>query len=67
MNKFLFYNMFLIFLCMFRALCAHHHEVKLYYAASGIIKPVGGRPVHRLREDCAPDGHLQSGMIPDAV
>ena len=24
---------------------------KLYYTASGIIKPVGGRPVHRLRED----------------
>jgi len=24
---------------------------KLYYAASGIITPVGGRPFHRLRED----------------
>ena len=24
---------------------------KLYYTASGIITPVGGRPVHRLRED----------------
>jgi len=36
---------------MFRALCAHHPEVKLYYTASGIITPVGGRPVHRLRED----------------
>jgi len=23
----------------------------LYYTASGIIKPIGGRPVHRLRED----------------
>ena len=38
---------------------------KLYYTASGIITPVGGRPVHRLREECsslsthAPDGHLQ--------
>jgi len=32
---------------------------KLYYTASGIITPVGGRPVHRLREDCALDGHLQ--------
>jgi len=37
---------------------------KLYYTASGIIKPVGGRPVHRLREDsplstCERDGHLQ--------
>jgi len=28
---------------------------------------VGGRPVHRLGEDCAWDGHLQSVMIPDAV
>jgi len=26
---------------------------KLYYTASGIITPVGGRPVHRLREDGA--------------
>jgi len=24
---------------------------KLHYAASGIITPVGGRPVHGLRED----------------
>ena len=24
---------------------------KLYYTASGIITPVGGRPVRRLRED----------------
>ena len=24
---------------------------KLYYTVSGIIKPTGGRPVHRLRED----------------
>ena len=47
---------------------------KLYYTASGIITPVGGRPVHRLRVDwtsplstCAPDGHLQSVTIPDAL
>ena len=40
---------------------------KLYYRASGIITPVGGRPVRRLREDCAPDSHLKSVMIPDAV
>jgi len=26
---------------------------KLYYTASGIITPVGGRPVHRLGEDSA--------------
>jgi len=37
----------------------------LYYTASGIIAPVGGRPVQSLREDCsplstcAPEGHLQ--------
>ena len=24
---------------------------KLYYTASGVITPVGGRPVHRLIED----------------
>ena len=29
---------------------------------------VGGRPVQRLREDCAQEGHLQGNvMIPDAV
>ena len=27
---------------------------KLYYTASGIITPVGGRPVHRLRADLSP-------------
>ena len=26
--------------------CAHRQEGKLYYTASGIIKPIGGRPVH---------------------
>ena len=36
---------------MFRALCAHHQEAKLYYTAAGIITPVSGRPVHRLRAD----------------
>jgi len=37
MHKFLFYNKFIIFLYMFRALCAHHQGSKLYYTASGII------------------------------
>jgi len=51
-------------LYMFRALCAHHQEVKMCYTASGIITPVGGRPVRKLGEHCillstcAPDGHL---------
>ena len=26
---------------------------KLYYTAFGILTPVGGRPVHRSREDCS--------------
>ena len=59
MQKILFYDKFIICLYMFRALCAHHQEVKLYYTACGIITLLGGRPVHRLREDCARDGHLQ--------
>jgi len=55
---------------MFRALCANHHKVKLYYTAFGIVTPVGGRPVHRLRESSL---KLRIGrpptdvMIPDAV
>ena len=52
---------------MFRAHVLIISWSKLYYTASGIITPVGGRPVHRLRADCAPDGHLQCVMIPDAV
>jgi len=39
----------------------------LYYTASGIITPIGGRPVHSPLSTCVPDGHLQSVMIPDAV
>ena len=27
-------------------------RAKLYYTVSGIITPIGGHPVHRLREDC---------------
>ena len=68
MHKFLFYNKFIIFLYMFRALCAHHQEVKIVLYS--IITPVGGRPVHRLREGSL---NLCTGrppiglMIPDAV
>jgi hypothetical protein len=36
--------------------CAHHQEVKLYCTASGIITPIGGRPVHGLREDSSVHG-----------
>ena len=31
---------------------------KLYYTASGIVTPVGGRPVHNPLSTCAPDGHI---------
>jgi len=32
----------------------------LYYTASGIITPIGGRPAHRLRED---DEHVCSKHV----
>ena len=38
MHKLLFYNKFILFLYMFRVLCAHHQEVKLYYTTFGICK-----------------------------
>ena len=60
MQKILFYSEFIICLYMFRALCAHHQEVKLYYTASGIITLC--RWPSR-----APDGDLQSVMIPEVV
>ena len=37
---------------MFRAQVLMVRRPKLYYTVSGIITPIGGRPVHRLREDC---------------
>jgi len=55
MHKFLFYNKFIIFLYIFRALCAHHQEVKIVLYSISYRHTAGGRLVHRLRED----GHLQ--------
>jgi len=51
--------------------CFEHYELiiqrpKLYYTASGIITPVGGRPVHRLRGLCTGRPPTRV-MIPDAV
>ena len=51
MQKILFYISLL-----YASTCFEHYVLimrrsKLYYTASGIITPVGGRPVHRLRED----------------
>jgi len=39
----------------------------LYYTASAIVTPVGGRPVHSPFSTYAPDSHLQGVMIPDTV
>jgi len=42
---------------LFQASTYFEHHVlivrtsKLYYTASGIVTPIGGRPVYRLRED----------------
>ena len=41
---------------LYASTCFEHYVLiirrsKLYYTASGIITPVGGRPVHRLREE----------------
>ena len=33
---------------------------KFYYRASGVVIPVGDRPVHRLREDCS---HLSTAIF----
>jgi len=54
MHKFLFYNKFIICLYLFRALFAHHQEVKI--VLSGIITPVP-------RTERPPTGVI----IPDAV
>ena len=52
---------------MFRALCANHHEVKLYYTASVIITPVGGRPVHQYSLNLHTGRPPAGVMITDAV
>ena len=50
MHKILFYNKFIIFLYMFRSstFVLKIMRSKLYYTASGVVTPIGGRPVHRL-------------------
>jgi len=47
----LFYNKFISCLYIFRAHALIVWSSKLYYTASGINTPIGGRPVHRLRDD----------------
>jgi len=70
MHKILFYNRFIICLYMFGALCAHHQNVKIVLYSiwyHHTCRWPSGAQVERLLSTCAPDGHLQSVMIPDAV
>jgi len=39
----------------------------LYYTVCGIITPVGGRPLHRLRKGLYTGQQPTGVMIPDAV
>jgi len=63
MYKFLFYNKFPIFLYMFRALCAHHQEVKIVLYSiwyHHTCRWLSRAQVERiLFSTCTPDGHLQ--------
>jgi len=47
---------------MFRAHVLIIRRSKLYYTASGILTPIGGRPVLRLREDSLnlSTGHIEA-------
>ena len=50
---------------LYASTCFEHYVLiirrsELYYTASGIITPVGGRPVHRLREDCTKSSFIIS-------
>jgi len=58
----LFFSKFISCLYMFRVNVFIIRRSKLYYTASGIIIPIGGRLVHRLRE-----GPPTGVMIPEAV
>ena len=46
MHKILFYNKFIIHLYMFRALCAHHQEVKIVLYSIWCHHTVFSQPVH---------------------
>ena len=70
MHKILFYNKFIKCLHMFRALCAHHQEVKIvlhsiwyHHTLQVAVRCTGWV----FSQTCAPDGQLQSLMMPGAV
>ena len=62
-----FYNKFIIFLCMFRALCAHHQEVKI------VLYSIRYHHTYRWPSGAQVESNLCTGrpptgvMIPDAV
>ena len=65
MHKFLFYSKFIICLYMFRALCAHHQNVKIVlysiWCHHTCRWPSGAQVERRLLlplSNCAQDGHL---------
>ena len=53
MHKFLFYNKYIASTC-FENCCAYRQEVKIVLQSIWYHHTVGGRPVHRLREDSHP-------------
>ena len=64
-------NVFFIISLLYACTCFEHYVLiirrsKLYYTASGIITPVGGRPLHRLRADSAERIWLFSSYHKDA-
>ena len=68
MQKILFYNKFIIYFYMFPAmLCSSSGGQNCIIQRLVLSHCVGGSPVHKLREDCATDGHLHSVTVPDAV
>jgi len=71
MHKIVFYNKFIISLYMFRALCAHHQEVKIVLYSIWYHHtcrwPSRAQVEQGPLSARAPDGHLQSVMIPDAA
>jgi len=58
MHKILFYNKFIICFYMFRALCAHHQEVKIVIYSICYCHTSRWQSGTQV-EDCAPDGHLE--------
>jgi len=55
MHKICFTVSFVSCLYMFRAHVLIIRMSKLYYTASGVITPIGGRLVHELREESYDD------------